>query len=68
MKTILLYLVIIPYISFGQFTLTDLLNSFENSNYEDVLFSNTCELNNHVNETAKISHFINDYHHLSDWE
>ena len=68
MKTILLYLVVMPYVSFGQFILTDLLNSLENSNYEDVLFSNTCELTNQVNETAKISHFINDYHHLSDWE
>tara|TARA_B100000427_G_scaffold279905_1_gene250304 strand:- start:330 stop:926 length:597 start_codon:yes stop_codon:yes gene_type:complete len=68
MKALLLYLAVLPYISFGQFMLTDLLKSFEESDYEDVLFSNACNLTDRVNEKVKVSHFINDYHHLSDWE
>ena len=68
MKAILLYLAVLPYVSFGQFMLTDLLKSFEESDYEEVLFSNACSLTDRVNEKVKVSHFINDYHHLSDWE
>jgi len=68
MKAILLYLIMLPSLIFSQFTLTDLLRLLEDNNYEEFLLSNSCNLTNQLDETVKVSHFINDYHHLSDWK
>ena len=68
MKGVLLYLILLPNLGFSQFILNDLLSLVEDNNYDFALLSNACSLTKRVNETVKVSHFISDYHHLSDWE
>ena len=68
MKAVLLYLILLPHLGFSQFILNDLLSLLEDASYDISLLSNACGLTSQVNETVKVSHFISDYHHLSDWK
>ena len=62
-----LFFLLFPFLSYSQLSLDDLLTLFEKNEKQQSTLLDHCELNYTIDEKVKLKHFIDHYHHKSEW-